>query len=94
MTEVTQIDRDVGATLIAGEYRWDVKYGRADEDHIPRAFARHRENERDRIVGIIKARLDTHRGFVEGALGAGVEPAPSIYTAMSELSALLRELEG
>lgn len=49
-------------------------------------------SEADRIIRVIKERLKTHQGFVNGALDAGVDPSPSIYTAMSELSALLREI--
>lgn len=51
------------------------------------------EAERNRIIGIIKDRLDVHKGFVNGALDAGVEPSASIYTAMAELNAILREIE-
>ena len=51
------------------------------------------EAERNRIVGIIKERLDVHRGFVNGALDAGVEVSGSVYTAMTELNAILREIE-
>ncbi len=49
--------------------------------------------ERERITGIIEDRLKTHKGFVNGCLDAGVEPAESIFTAMAELSAILRKIE-
>lgn len=49
--------------------------------------------EHKRITHIIKERLKTHQGFVNGALDAGVDPSPSIYTAMSELNAILKEIE-
>jgi hypothetical protein len=51
------------------------------------------EAENDRIIRIIKDRRNTHHGFVNGALDAGVDISPSIYTAISELNALLREIE-
>lgn len=49
-------------------------------------------DERERIIGVIKERIETHKGFVNGALDAGVEPSASIYAAISELNGLLREL--
>jgi hypothetical protein len=49
--------------------------------------------EREAIVGVIQCRLDTHSGFAECAHAAGVEPSESIYAAMVELRALLREIQ-
>jgi len=51
------------------------------------------EEERIKIMDIIKDRLTIHEGFINGALDHGVEPSPSIYSAMVELRSLLRELE-
>ena len=48
--------------------------------------------ERARIIGVIEYRLQIHRGFIMGALDAGVKPSPSIFHAMVELRDLLREL--
>lgn len=48
--------------------------------------------ERKRIIAIIEGRRDTHYGFVNGALDAGVEPSENIYTAIAELNAILREI--
>jgi hypothetical protein len=49
--------------------------------------------ENERITRIIKDRLKLHQDFIGGALGAGVEPSPSIYAATAELRTLLREIE-
>ncbi len=51
------------------------------------------EAERNRILAIIKGRRDFHVSFVKHSLDAGVAPSESIYTAISELEAILRELE-
>ena len=55
--------------------------------------AKHQAEECNRITRIVKDRLQTHLDFIDGALGAGVEPSPSIYAATAELKALLREIE-
>lgn len=49
--------------------------------------------ERNRIIATIKGRRDFHVSFVNHSLDAGVEPSPSLYTAIAELNAILREIE-
>jgi len=49
--------------------------------------------ERERIIATIKGRRDFHVSFANHSLDAGVEPSDSIYTAIAELNAIIRELE-
>lgn len=49
-------------------------------------------DEHDRIIGIIKHRIDLHSEFVKGCMDHEVEPASSVLGAISELRSLLREL--
>lgn len=56
------------------------------------AYEKGREAERDRIVAIINDRMAVHRGFIEGATAAGVEPSPGIFAELVGLRALLRSI--
>ena len=51
------------------------------------------EEERDRIVGIIQARIDIHRNFINFCMDNDVQVTPSIFTAIIELRSLLRRIE-
>lgn len=59
-------------------------------DEIVRRAA---EAERNSIIAIIENRRDFHESFVNQSLDAGVTPSDSLYTAIAELNAILRELK-
>jgi hypothetical protein len=52
------------------------------------------EEERARIVGIIKKRIDIASSFIDDCMDHDVWPASGILGGMMELRSLLRELEG
>jgi hypothetical protein len=51
------------------------------------------EEERARIVGVIQARIDIHRSFINFCMDNDVHVTPSIFSAIVELRALLRKIE-
>lgn len=48
---------------------------------------------KERIIGIINRRIDTHSDFANLCKGHEIEPAVSILGALTELRSLLREIE-
>lgn len=83
-------------SVTADPGKWDVTIDGTTESismDFYKAIVSHAQKlERDRIVGIIEGRKSVHVGFIEGAREAGVEPTDSIYTAISELNAILRAI--
>lgn len=51
------------------------------------------EEERARIVGIIQGRIEIHSRFIEHCMDNDVRVTPSIFSAVTELRSLLREIE-
>ena len=51
------------------------------------------EEERARIVGIIQERIDIHSRFIDSCMDNDVQVTPSIFSAIVELRALLRQIE-
>jgi hypothetical protein len=49
--------------------------------------------ERARIIDIINKRIDTHSGFVNLCMDREIEPSAGIFSALTELRSLLREIE-
>lgn len=91
MTEITQADRDA-----AEAYREKVLSaiweGKPEEPVLLEAFARHRMEERDRIIDIINKRIDIAKGFINGCMEHEVQPAAGLFGGLTELRSLLREL--
>ncbi len=92
MTGITQSDRVAAGSLHPGVARF---YERGAHDHCKdvKTFARHRMEERDRIVGIIQGRIDIHSAFIDSCMDNDVPVTPSIFTAVTELRSLLRKIE-
>ncbi len=51
------------------------------------------QTERDRIISIIQRRIDVHYGFIESCMDHEVEVSSGVFSALTELRALLREIE-
>ena len=49
--------------------------------------------ERDRVIGIIKGRIDIANGFINGCMDHEVQPAAGVLGGLVELRSLLRELQ-
>jgi hypothetical protein len=92
VTDITQSDRVAAGSLHPGVAKY---YERGSHDHCKdvKTFARHRMEECDRIVGIIQGRIDIHSRFVEFCMENDVRVTPSIFSAIVELRALLRQIE-
>jgi hypothetical protein len=92
MTDITQSDRVAAGSLHPGVAKY---YERGSHDHCKdvKTFARHRMEERARIVGIIQGRIDIHSNFVNFYMSQEVDPPVGILGALSELSDLLRKIE-
>jgi hypothetical protein len=92
VTGITQSDRVAAGSLHPGVARF---YERGAHDHCKdvKTFARHRMEERDRIVGIIQGRIDIHSAFIDSCMDNDVPVTPSIFTAVTELRSLLRKIE-
>ena len=62
-------------------------------DVIERATERGAEMEYLRIVEIVQGRIDVHSKFINFCMDNDVQVTPSIFTAITELRAVLRRIE-
>lgn len=92
MTDITQSDRVAAGSLHPGIAKF---YERGSQDHCKdvKTFARHRMEERARIVDIIQGRIDIHSRFVEFCMENDVRVTPSIFSSLMELRSLLRKIQ-